>query len=44
MKESGTGREVDHVELAGGEEHSAQLRVPLVDHEAHHTGQVVVNI
>ena len=44
VKESGTGREVDDVELAGGEEDSAQLRVPLVDHQAHHTGQVGVSI
>ena len=44
VKESGTRREVDDVELACGEEDCAQLGVPLVDHQAHHTGQVEVNI
>ena len=39
MKESGTGGEVNDIELAGGEEDRTQLRVPLVDHQTHNTGK-----
>ena len=39
VKESGTGGEVNDIELAGGEEDRTQLRVPLVDHQTHNTGK-----